>query len=213
MNNGKFKHTNCTIFLHPTWIIYVGCLPKKSCQLPSNSRDVQETLPSNPNSPHNFSHIRTRGPIRSPSPCLRRRSKRGKYPYSPRGHAMKSCNSIFWQSWQWISFELMFKFISYIIYVNRYIQHFYILNKFSISVLCHGHQLSILYLYKAVWLTIAGPSRRHSGGDGQWHSQEEVVQGNCHVEVLNPRGQTLGFKHVKRVEKCGQLGMRIVLSN
>ncbi len=67
---------------------------KKSFELPGNSRDVQETLPSNPNSPHNFSHIRTRGPIRSPSPCLRRQSKRGKYPYSPRGHAMKSCNTL-----------------------------------------------------------------------------------------------------------------------
>lgn len=43
------------------------------------------------------------------------------------------------------------------------------------------------------------PSRRHSGRDGQWHSQEEVVQGDCHVEVLNPRGQTLP-KHVTCVE-------------
>ena len=142
------------------WIIYLGPLRKKSCQLPGNSHDVQETLPSNLNSPRNFSRIRTRGPILLLCPCLRRQSKRGKYPYSPRGHAMKSCNT----------FDV-FAFLDNIIFSLNcvhivYIQCFYVLINFSISVLYHGHQLSIycilLYFHLLrpyCWLTIAGQKK------------------------------------------------------
>ena len=128
------------------WIIYLGCLHKKSCQLPGNSHDVRETLPSNLNFPRNFSHIGTRGPILLLCPCLRRQSKRGKYPYSPRGHAMKSDNT----------FDLLGNLdniiVSWIVMFRYvYIQCFYVLMKFSISVLYHCHQQSIykytVYVY------------------------------------------------------------------
>lgn len=141
------------------WIIYLGCLHKKSCQLPGNSHDVQETLPSNLNSPRNFSRIRTRGPILLLCPCLRRQSKRGKYPYSPRGR------QYFWPSWQYWQYNFLSLNCVHIIYI----QCFYVLINFSISVLYHGHQLSIycilLYFYLLrpyCWLTIAGPRLHYS---------------------------------------------------
>ena len=124
------------------WIIYLECLHKKSRQLPGNSHDVLETLPSNLNSPRNLSRIRTRGPILLLCPCLRRQSKRGKYPYSPRGHAMKSDNTfnLFGNLDNIIvSCIVMFRYV--------YIQCLYVLIKSSISVLYHRHQLSMLHVY------------------------------------------------------------------
>lgn len=84
-----------------------------------------------------------------------------------------------------------------------YILHVYLLRPYCVTYHCWSKKnFTLFYIY--YWSKKKGrlhhaltseiiliPCRHHTGGDGQWHSQEEVVQGDCHVEVLNPRGQTL----------------------
>lgn len=142
------------------WIIYLGPLHKKPCQLPGNSHDVQETLPSNLNSPRNFSRIRTRGPILLLCPCLRRQSKRGKYPYSPRGHAMKSCNTFdvfaFLDNINVylncdVTFSLTSPILFYAMAISNlyiYILHVYLLRPYCVTYHCWSKKnFTLFYIY------------------------------------------------------------------